>query len=112
MSRERAANEIDEVELEKIVAAIVRLAEPEKLILFGSAARGEMTPDSDLDFLVIKRGVHRRHLAREIRKSLGLRFYPIDILVVHPEDVEHYGDSPFLVYRAALEEGRVVHDAG
>ena len=44
-------------------AALVEAAQPEKIILFGSAARGEMGPDSDVDLLVVKSGVHRRELA-------------------------------------------------
>ena len=40
--------------LADIVARIVRAAEPQKIVLFGSAARGTMGPDSDYDLLVIK----------------------------------------------------------
>jgi predicted nucleotidyltransferase len=42
--------------LADIVRRIVRAAKPEKIVLFGSAARGEMGPDSDYDVLVIKGG--------------------------------------------------------
>lgn len=51
--------------LDEIVRRIVEVAQPDRIILFGSAARGEMGPDSDLDLLVVKAGVpHRRRLAQ------------------------------------------------
>jgi len=46
-----------------VIRRIVEIAQPEKIILFGSAARGEMGPHSDVDLLVVKSGVHRRKLA-------------------------------------------------
>lgn len=48
--------------LAEIIRRIVKVAAPEKIILFGSAARGEMGPNSDVDLLVIKAGAHRRQL--------------------------------------------------
>src|ERR1700738_1939948 len=47
--------------LADVVRSIVRVAEPEKIVLFGSAARGTMGPDSDYDLLVIKRGKFNSH---------------------------------------------------
>jgi predicted nucleotidyltransferase len=41
-------------EIESITAQLVEKYKPEKIILFGSAARGDATPDSDADFLIIK----------------------------------------------------------
>ncbi len=46
--------------LSEVVRRVVEAAAPEKIILFGSAARGEMGPDSDLDLLVVKRGKFNR----------------------------------------------------
>jgi len=56
-------DEIPDV-LDEVVQRIVAVADPEKIILFGSAARGELGPDSDLDLLVVKSEVHRRKLAQ------------------------------------------------
>jgi hypothetical protein len=60
--------------LAEVVRRIVEVARPERIILFGSAARGDAGPDSDLDLLVVKRGVeHRRRLAQRIyRRLLGV----------------------------------------
>jgi len=95
--------------LEEIVKRIVEAVAPEKIILFGSAARGEMGPDSDLDILVVKAGVHRRNTARIIRRNLFGVGVPLDIVVVTPEDIERYGDCPALIIEPALREGRVVY---
>jgi predicted nucleotidyltransferase len=54
--------------LQEIVRRIVAAVQPEKIILFGSAARQEMGPDSDLDLLVIKSCRNRRETARRIRR--------------------------------------------
>jgi len=97
--------------LHEIVRRIIEVAKPEKIILFGSAARGEMGPDSDIDLLVIKSGVHRRNLAKAIYQHLFGVGQAIDIVVVTPEDVERYGDCPGLVIAYALREGRVLYAA-
>ena len=97
--------------LQDIVRRIVLEVQAEKIILFGSAARGEMGPDSDLDLLVITACDHRRNTARKIRRTLfGIRV-PIDIIVAKPEDIERYGDSIGLIYRPALREGKVLYAA-
>jgi len=98
--------------LDDIVRRIVEVAHPDRIIMFGSAARGEVGPDSDIDLLVVKRGpVHRRRLARAIyRRMIGVG-QAVDIIVATPEDLERYGRSPGLVYRSALQEGVDVYVA-
>ena len=97
--------------LDRIIKRVVKTAHPEKIVLFGSAARGQMGPDSDVDLLVIKSGVHRRKLAREIYKSLIGVAQAVDVVVVTPEDIERFGACPALVIEPALREGRVVYVA-
>ncbi len=65
--------------LEKVIRRIVEVAQPDKIILFGSAVRGEIGSNSDLDLLVVKSGVHRRHLAQAIYQNLIKRLVPIII---------------------------------
>ena len=61
---------LDQQTLDDIIRRIVEVAQPEKIILFGSAARGEMNRHSDVDLLVVKEGAHRRSLARaDIRQT-------------------------------------------
>jgi predicted nucleotidyltransferase len=57
---------VDQKTLDDIIRRIVEVAHPEKILLFGSAARGEMGPNSDVDLLVIKSGAHRLDLAGQI----------------------------------------------
>lgn len=102
---------IDEV-LQEIVRRIVRVASPERIILFGSAARGEVGPHSDLDLLVIKRGeFDYGRLVGDIYVNLHGIGQAVDVIVVTPEDVERYRDVPYLVIASALRGGREVYRA-
>ena len=71
-------------DVEDIVRRIVEVAQPEKVILFGSAARGEMGPHSDLDFLVIKTGARRLECIDTIRRALRGKAVAVDIIVATP----------------------------
>ena len=95
----------------EVVRRIVASVQPEKIVLFGSAARGEARAGSDLDFLVIKRCSQRRELAGEIYKHLVGVGIPVDVVVVTPDDIKRYGASPAMVIEPALREGRVVYAA-
>jgi len=109
---EIADEDADNEVLADVIRRIVRVAALERILLFGSTARGEAGPDSDLDLLVIKAGqYHRRDLAGEIYKNLRGVGRAVDIVVVTPEDVERYRDSFALVIAPALREGRVVYAA-
>ncbi len=101
---------IDKI-LQEIVRRIVETVQPEKIILFGSAVRGDMGADSDLDLLIIKACDHRRNTARKIRRGLIGIGVPIDIIVATPEDIERYRDAIGLIYRPALKEGKVLYAA-
>jgi uncharacterized protein len=99
--------------LDEAVRRIVEIAKPERIILFGSAARGEMGPDSDLDLLVVKSGAYSaREVALQIRRGLRDLRQALDIVVATPEQLERYGDCSALVYYAALREGRELYAAG
>jgi predicted nucleotidyltransferase len=95
--------------LDEIIRRIVEVAQPEKIILFGSAVRGEMGPNSDVDVLVIKSNVHRRRLTQAIYLNLFGVGQAVDVVVVTPEDIERYKDSFALVIEPALREGKVVY---
>ncbi len=95
--------------LDEIVRRIVEVAQPEKIIMFGSAVRGEMGPHSDVDLLVVKSGVHRRRLSQDIYMNLFGVGQAVDVVVVTPEDIERYKDSFALVIEPALREGKVIY---
>jgi predicted nucleotidyltransferase len=96
--------------LDLVIRRVVEVAKPEKIILFGSAARGAMGPNSDVDLLVIKRGeFHRGRLTEEIYMNLFGVGAAVDVVVVTPEDLERYRDSFALVIYPAMREGKVVY---
>jgi uncharacterized protein len=96
--------------LDEIVRRIVQVAEPERIVLFGSAARGQMGPDSDLDLLIVRSGVtDTRALATEVRRSLRGLGTAFDIVVATPDDLARYGDSPALLFREAIGRGRTLY---
>ena len=96
--------------LADIVQRIVVAAGPEKIVLFGSAARGEMGPDSDYDLLVSKSGKFNKHrVTTAIYHHLSGEA-AVDVVVVTPEEVERYRDSHCLVICPALREGKVIYE--
>lgn len=98
--------------LDEIIRRIVEVAQPDRIIMFGSAARGELTPDSDIDLLVVKSGVpHRRRLAQQIHLSLFGITVPVDVIVVTPEDVRAFADKVGTIIGPALREGKEVYAA-
>ena len=96
--------------LDDIIRRVVEVAQPEKIILFGSAARGDMNRHSDVDLLIIKEGVDALDLMGQIYRNLRGVGAAVDAIVVSPRDVERYKDSHALVIKPALREGKVVYE--
>ena len=97
--------------LEDVVTRIVEVAHPDQIILFGSAARGDMESHSDVDLLVVKEGTFSRGaLTEEIYMNLIGAGRAVDVLVVTPEEIKRYQKSPSLVINPALKEGQVIYD--
>ena len=104
--------ELNEItaEIETIVRQIIRKYRPIKIILFGSAGRGEYDEVNDLDFLIIKKDVPLYGLDR-MRELDGLieRNIAADMLVYRPDEFNErikLGD-PFI--KTILREGRVLY---
>ena len=96
--------------LDDIIRRVVEVAQPEKIILFGSAARGDMNRHSDVDLLIVKEGVDALDLMGQIYRNLRGVGVAVDAIVVSPRDVERYKDSHALVIKPALREGKVVYE--
>lgn len=98
--------------LVELVMRIVRVADPDRIVLFGSRARGESKQDSDYDFLVIKDVMEgsRRALRREIYHALYGMGIAKDVLLTTPQDVERYGHLHGTILRPALSEGITVYE--
>jgi len=98
--------------IDELVRRIVEAVQPRRVVLFGSAARGEMGPNSDLDVLVIMPdGTHRRKTAQEIYRRMWGFGFAKDIVVVTESDVREYGMNPYMIIKNALEEGRELYHA-
>ena len=100
---------LEQATLDNIIKRIVEVAHPERIILFGSAARGDARPDSDVDLLVIKDGADALTLMSRIYGNLGGVGVAVDAIVVSSEDVERYKDSHALIIKPALQDGTVVY---
>ncbi len=104
----------DEV-IQEMVQALVRAGDPERIVIFGSRARGEGGPGSDVDLLVIDSRPfgptrsRREALARLYRSLQGMGVAK-DILLYSADEVEYWRDSINHVLADALREGRVVYE--
>ena len=95
-----------------VVGKIAREIQPQKIILFGSYARGEFDQDSDLDLFIIKEGKESsRIMRRKVEALLWGRRFPVDLIVRKPEEVEwnFRAKNPFYLNHI-FEEGKVVYE--
>jgi predicted nucleotidyltransferase len=103
---------MDQALLDEIVRRVVEVAHPDRIILFGSAARGETGPDSDVDLLVVKSGVsYRGRLEEEIHLNFFGLGTPVDVVVATPEDIEAFRDKIGSIIAPALKEGVEIYAA-
>ena len=101
---------MDEKLLETISTRIAEAIRPQKIILFGSWARGERDAHSDIDLLII----HESDLPRPQRYAQVRRLFwgmgiPIDILVYTPEEFERYQAVPGSFTYTVAHEGKVLY---
>jgi HEPN domain-containing protein/predicted nucleotidyltransferase len=100
--------------IEAAVKRLVEVAHPSRIILFGSAARGALHRDSDVDLLVVLPDEPAPSDGAVVtRMYSALADIPMskDIIVVSEERLAELGDRPSLVYREALRTGKVVYEA-
>jgi predicted nucleotidyltransferase len=101
----------DEELLQTIVNRIAEGVHPQKIILFGSWARGERGPHSDIDLLVIQESdlprLRRYAQVRRLFWGMGL---PMDILVYTPEEFARYQSVPGSFTHTVASEGKVLYE--
>ena len=103
----------DQAELDAIVTSIVTTVDPDRIILFGSGARGTMTDESDLDILVVKDRCRPRGTTSKILDAAPWGRWPLHVVVVWPEDLVRYRSSPWHVIPKVLRDGRTrTHTGG
>jgi predicted nucleotidyltransferase len=95
----------------EMVRRIVEEFDPQKVILFGSYARGMAGPDSDVDLLVVMPVQGSRRQQRvAIRTALSGMGLAKDVFVFTPDEMERYGDLVGSIIRPALREGKVLYE--
>lgn len=96
-------------ELEKITQAMIEY-QPEKIILFGSAATNNVNEDSDIDILVIKKS-NKPYWQRQIEATLLYKgLAPMDIFVLTPEEFKKAKSENRMFIRQILNYGRTIYE--
>jgi uncharacterized protein len=97
----------------EVVNDIVGNFEPRQVILFGSVARGEEGPDSDIDVLVVfdhvGRSEDRFDLAAKVRRCIRAPV-PVEVFVTDPKEIELRRDVPGSFHYWPLREGKVMYE--
>lgn len=103
---------IDEALVQEIVHRVLSVSRPDRIIIFGSAATGEMTRDSDIDLLVVERnpGDQRRESVR-IHKALRGLGYPFDVIVISTQWFDKSKNVIGGIAYPANRYGKVVYEA-
>jgi predicted nucleotidyltransferase len=96
----------------EITERIVRAFHPEQIILFGSHARGDARPDSDVDVLVVLAAILDKHRTTvELQRLFTDLTVGVDVIVASPDELRARKDDIASVLRPALEEGKVLYAA-
>lgn len=94
--------------IDEIVRRIVAEVDPRRVVLFGSRARGDARPDSDVDLLVeVATGDERRLQAA--RSAAAKSGWSVDVVVLTSQEVEEQTDDPGRVAWAIAREGREMY---
>ena len=103
---------IDEALIAEILRRILAASRPDRIILFGSAAVGRMTRDSDVDLLVLEKNpadAHRESVRlHDALRGLGV---PIDVIVMPTERFEETKDLVGGIAYPARKYGKVLYEA-
>ncbi|MCF6183087.1 MAG: nucleotidyltransferase domain-containing protein [Bacteroidales bacterium] len=98
-------------QINNIIEKIAENYAPEKIIIFGSYAKGEQKADSDLDILVIKNTKERFfERVRAVRKAIQPQIIPMDILVYTPEEFEQKKEMINHIVYIINKEGKIFYE--
>jgi predicted nucleotidyltransferase len=102
---------LDDSRLADLTRMLRESADPTRIILFGSHARGHAQPDSDLDVMVVLRGACDR-VAETVRlgRVISVLRLPVDLLVVSEDTFTYWRHTPGNIYSAASAEGQVLYE--
>ncbi len=108
----RQAVTVTEQTIGEIVRRILTVCRPDRVIVFGSAATGQMTEDCDIDLLVLEReAMDAREEARRIRGTLAGLPFPFDVVVMSRDRFEETRGVIGGIAWPASCDGRVIHEA-
>ena len=98
-------------ELKKVLSHVIRFAEPIRIILFGSVARGIIRPDSDIDLLIIKEGTYNPlSLSTAIYKDMEDVDVAVDLIFITPDQWDLEKVKPWSVMYPVSNQGKVVYE--
>ena len=98
--------------IRQVVDQVVALTHPTRIVLFGSAAAGNVNDDSDLDFLVVVPEDQRpEELTDRLNLNVRNRPMPCDFMVVTQSVLDRLGGQPGLIYGEILSHGKEVYAA-
>jgi len=103
---------IDDKTIQQIIQRILTVTQPDRVILFGSAATGSMTPDSDIDLLIVEPQSpdHAEEYVR-IRRALHGIDYSFDIILISRQWFEESKDVIGGIAYPAHKYGKIIYDA-
>jgi predicted nucleotidyltransferase len=97
--------------LKRLIDILAREVEPDRIILFGSRAKGNCKELSDYDICILKTGItNRRQLAKQIYCLLYDLNIPFDIIVETPERFKRLKNNRFMIYREIAKHGQVIYE--
>jgi len=99
--------------IDQIVNTIVSTVNPDKIILFGSYARGDHRKNSDIDILILKKGLKNE---RDITNSLYMEFFnkkiltPVDLIAIDYDKYNQLSNDIGYIYKTIEQEGKVIYE--
>jgi predicted nucleotidyltransferase len=103
---------VDELVLNEVVRRVLAVAKPDRIILFGSAATGQMTKDSDIDLLIVEPTAENRHEESvAITDAIGDVRFPVDVKIISSERFEATKNIVGGIAYPAHKYGRILYEA-
>ena len=98
--------------LDEMVRRIRQAVQPEKIVLFGSRARGDAHPQSDFDFLIIQHSDQPRYRrSGPVYSALADIPAEVEVIVYTPQEVQEWRNVPRAFVTTAIREGRVLYES-
>ena len=102
---------ISQEKISEIVNKIAENYDPDKIILFGSYAKGTANTDSDLDFIIVKKtDTPKQKRGREVRKYLLGAMIPIDLKIYTPDEFEKEKNSVYSFLNSAIKNSKLIYE--